>query len=187
MCCHISRIVVAGAFDRVWHAGIVKKLRAAGMRGRALKLINSYLRNVYISVFANGVKSKQHSIYSGVPQGGKWSAPLWDFDISALQDLDLFGLLTNYADNCSLLYEVTDQNRETLIDDINADLQKLEDWGVRWYVSFAPDKAHSMLVSRRNEPSDTSGLHFVSESVGPVIEMKLVGFIRYQLDVWAYA
>ena len=175
--CVVISLDVAGAFDRVWHAGLVKKLRAAGMRGRALKLIKSYLKNRYISVFANGVKSKRHPIYSGVPQGGKWSAPLWDFEISTLQDLDLFGLLMSYADDCSLLYEVTDQNRETLIDDINADLQKLEDWGVLWHVSFAPDKTHSMLVSRRDKPFDISGLHFMSEPVGPVTEMKLVGFI----------
>ena len=83
----------------------------------------------------------------------------------------------SYADDCSLLYEVTDQNRETLINDINVDLHKLEDWGVRWHVSFAPDKTHSMLVSMRDEPFDISCLRFISESVGPVTEMKFVGFI----------
>ena len=109
---------------------------------------------------ANGVKSKGHRIFSGVPQGGKWSAPLWDFEISTLQDLDIYGLLISYADDCSLLYEVTDQNREILIDDINGDLQKLEEWGVLWHVSFAPDKTHSLLVSRRHSPFDISGIHF---------------------------
>ena len=126
---------------------------------------------------ANGVKSKGHRIFSGVPQGGKWSAPLWDFEISTLQDLDIYGLLISYADDCSLLYEVTDQNREILIDDINGDLQKLEEWGVLWHVSFAPDKTHSLLVSRRHSPFDISGIHFMSEPVGEVKEMKLVGFI----------
>jgi hypothetical protein len=175
--CAVVSLDVAGAFDRVWHAGLVKKLRAAGMRGRALKLIKSYLRNRHISVVTNGVKSKRQSIYSGVPQGGKWSAPLWDFEISTLQDLDLFGLLISYADDCSLLYEVTHQNKHTLVDKINEDLAKLEDWGVLWHVSFAPDKTHSMLVSRRQVPFDISRLHFMSEPIGQVTEMKLVGFI----------
>ena len=57
-------------------------------------------------------------------------------------------LLISYADGCLFLYEVTDQNREILIDDINDDLQKLEEWRVIWHASFAPDKTHSLLVSR---------------------------------------
>ena len=66
--CVIISLDVAGAFDRGWHAGLVKKLRAAGMRGLALKLIKCYVRNRYISVVANGVKSKGHRNFSGVPK-----------------------------------------------------------------------------------------------------------------------
>ena len=80
--CVVISLDVAGAFDRVWHVGLVKKVRAAGMRGRALKLIKSYLRNRNISVFANGVKSKQHPIYSA--GASRWEmvrsfVGLWNF------------------------------------------------------------------------------------------------------------
>ena len=64
-----------------------------------------------------------------------------------------------------------------MIDDSNGDLQKIEEWGVLWHVSFAPDKTHSLLVSRRHSPFDVSGIHFMSEPVGEVKEMKLVSFI----------
>ena len=38
--CDISK-----AFDRVWHAGLIHKLRAAGISGKQLKWFVSYLRN----------------------------------------------------------------------------------------------------------------------------------------------
>ena len=63
---------VAGAFDRVWHAGLLKKLATAGMRGRALRLMQDYLRRRFIRVVVGAASSKLKRIYSSVPQGGKW-------------------------------------------------------------------------------------------------------------------
>ena len=105
---------VAGAFDKVWHAGLLKKLTAAGMSGRALKLMRSYLHRRFIKVVVGADSSKERRIYSSVPQGGKWSAPLWDFEISTLVDLDLSGLLMSYADDCSLVYQIYKSNRHTV-------------------------------------------------------------------------
>jgi hypothetical protein len=101
---------VAGAFDRVWHAGLLKKLIAGGMDERAIRLMKDYLKNRFIQVLVGKQKSKKHRIFSSVPQGGKMSAPLWDFDISTFDDLDLFAILFSYADDCTLFYEITDEN-----------------------------------------------------------------------------
>ena len=66
---------VAGAFDRVWHAGLLKKLIAGGMDERAIRLMKDYFKNQFIQVVAGKQKSKKHRIFSSVPQGGKMSAP----------------------------------------------------------------------------------------------------------------
>ena len=58
---------VAGAFDKVWHAGLLKKLKAAGMDRRAIKLMDSYLRRRFIKVVAGNDESKMHKIHSSVP------------------------------------------------------------------------------------------------------------------------
>ena len=170
---------VAGAFDRVWHAGLLKKLRAAGLKGKALTLMKDYLHKRFIRVVVDGISSSNKRIFSSVPQGGRWSAPLWDFDIATLEDLDLTGILMSYADDCSLVYEVNDSNRASMISSVNQDLEKLESWGITWHVSFEPTKTHSIVISRKAAivRFNSSGIRFMSEPVEAVEEMKLVGFI----------
>ena len=75
---------VRGAFGRCWWSKLKLRLRKAGMRGRALRLIEDYLYQRFIQVVCNGKASQQREIFSGVPQGAKLSPPLWDFDISEL-------------------------------------------------------------------------------------------------------
>ena len=60
---------VAGAFDRVWHAGLLKKLIAGGMDERVTRLMKYYLKNRFIQVVVGKQKSKKHRIFSSVPQG----------------------------------------------------------------------------------------------------------------------
>ena len=160
-----------------WHAGLIKKLRAARMQGRALRLLMDYLRRRFIRVVTGSVSSKLKRVHSSVPQGGKWSAPLWDFEISTLGDLDLVGDLMCYADDCSLVYVIDESNRSTVVANVNRDLALLEDWGVEWHVSFEPTKTHSIVISRKDTPFVASGVRFMDEEIGAVEEMKLVGFI----------
>ena len=46
----IISLDVAGAFDRVWHDGLIKKWIAAGLHGLALRLMKDYLRRRFIQV-----------------------------------------------------------------------------------------------------------------------------------------
>ena len=48
---------VAGAFDRVWHAGLLKKLIAGGMCERAIRFMKGYLKNRFIQVVIGKQKS----------------------------------------------------------------------------------------------------------------------------------
>ena len=169
---------VDGAFDRVWHKGLLKKLKLRGMRHRALRLIKSYLKLRFIQVVRGMARSKKRNITSSVPQGGKWSAPLWDFDIATLDELgieELFG----YADDLGLVYEVNEENRDSIIDHINSDFAKLEAWAKEWNVTFAADKTQAMVISKKKKASvfDISGLRFKDEEIETVSEMKLVGFV----------
>ena len=121
----IASLDVDGAFDRVWHAGLLKKLRLRGMMGRALLLLKSYLKMRFIEVVRGTVRSRRRKIGSSVPQGGKFPAPLWDFDISTLDELDIDELF-GYADDLGLVYIIDSENSDWIIDHINQDFIKLE-------------------------------------------------------------
>jgi hypothetical protein len=65
---------VKGTFDRCRLLWMLNRLRAKGMRGRALKLIRDYLYRRFIAVVAARLSSSKRQIFSGVPQGGKRSS-----------------------------------------------------------------------------------------------------------------
>ena len=61
--CDISK-----AFDRVWHAGLIYKLRAAGVTGEVLAWFKSFLSNRRQRVVLPGANSDWIFIRAGVPQ-----------------------------------------------------------------------------------------------------------------------
>ena len=61
--CDISK-----AFDRVWHAGLINKLEAAGVTGAVLNWFRSYLSDRK-QIVLPGASSDWIYILAGVPQG----------------------------------------------------------------------------------------------------------------------
>ena len=136
-----------GAFDRVWWSRLKARLRAKGMRGKALKLLHDCFFERFIQVVNNGDKSKLREIFSGVPQGAIWSPGLWDFDISEMESfLSVLAMLACYADDCGLWYKITEENILTVIAQINKDLESLMGWPRDNNTTFKPSKTHFAQV-----------------------------------------
>ena len=57
------------AFDRVWHTGLIHKLKAAGVQGEILKWFINYLAERKQRVILPGIASDWTYILAGVPQG----------------------------------------------------------------------------------------------------------------------
>ena len=57
------------AFDKVWHEGLIFKLKKNGVDGKLLALFKNYLSNRKQRVVINGCESGWGVIKSGVPQG----------------------------------------------------------------------------------------------------------------------
>ena len=57
------------AFDKVWHAGLLKKLEALGVRDPLFSWIESYLYNRKQRVVVEGQSSEWANINASVPQG----------------------------------------------------------------------------------------------------------------------
>ena len=60
---------VSKAFDRVWHQGLLFKLRQNGIDDKLLQWLNSYLTNRKQKVTLKSLVSTLKSILAGVPQG----------------------------------------------------------------------------------------------------------------------
>ena len=60
---------IARAFDRVWHAGLLHKLKSYGISGQIFGLISSFLSNRWLRVVPIGKSSQEYPVNVGVPQG----------------------------------------------------------------------------------------------------------------------
>ena len=60
---------ISKAFDKVWHEGLIFKLKQNGISGKLLNLINDFLQNRKQRVILNGQFSSWADVDAGVPQG----------------------------------------------------------------------------------------------------------------------
>ena len=54
------------AFDRVWHAGLLHKLKSYGISGQTFGLISSFLSNRWLRVVLDGQSSQEYPVNAGV-------------------------------------------------------------------------------------------------------------------------
>ena len=59
---------ISKAFNKAWHDGLIFKLKAYGIEGELLSLLEDYLQNCEQRVVLNGYTSAWRKINSGVPQ-----------------------------------------------------------------------------------------------------------------------
>ena len=123
------------AFDRVWHAGLLNKLK-------------SYLRNKGLRVVLDGKSSQEYPVNAGVPQGSILGPTLFLLYINDLPD-DVICNIAVYADDTTL-YSKCDQacdlwQQLELASELEFDLQDTVNLSKKWLVDFSAGK--TQLVS----------------------------------------
>ena len=151
---YVIALDIAGAFDRVWHRGIITKLKSFGLDGNLLMLLQDYLQGRSLRVVINGHTSDEHPVEASVPQGSVLGPLLWNIYLNDI--LQLIPQAYAYADDCTLTFTCSRDDRPTTISRINQALNLILEWCRRWQVTLAPDKTQVMLISRRQESQNTS-------------------------------
>ena len=124
------------AFDRVWHDGLLYKLKSNGIDGNLFKLMKSFLNNRCRRVVLKSQSSVWKSVTAGVSQGSVLG-PL--FFLIYINDLPL-GLTINvklFPDDTSLFSVVN--NASVSASRLNNNLVKIRDWAFNWKMPFNPD------------------------------------------------
>ena len=165
------------AFDKVWHEGLIYKLKQNGINGNLLKLLKSYLSKRKQRVVLNGMESDWGDIKSGVPQGSVLGPLLFLIYINDLEK-GIKSSIKFFADDTSLFSIV--KNPHVSAQNINHDLQLISQWAVQWKMSFNPDlskPAEEVIFSHKRHKSVHPPLFFNNVQVKQVNEHKHLGLI----------
>ena len=135
---------VSKAFDRVWHKGLLFKLRQNGIEGKLLEWLNSYLSQRKQKVGLKSCFSGLKSIFAGVPQGSVLGPLLFLMYINDIAK-HLLSLTRLFADDSSLFYSAA--HIADIAGIISHDLQLLTNWAKQWLFTFNPLKTEAVLFT----------------------------------------
>jgi hypothetical protein len=173
---------VSKAFDRVWHKGLLHKLKCMGVEGELLNWLSDYVSNRKIRVVINGQTSEWRDTTAGVPQGSILGPLLFlvfinDITTNIESDIHLF------ADDTSLMdiidHHIVSYNK------LNRDLTRLSAWSKKWLVNFNASKTVYLQISRKLNPCPKPILYLNGEQIKEVPCHKHLGLTFNRTLNWS--
>ena len=123
---------ISKAFYRVWHAGLLHKLKSYGISGQIFGLVSSFLSNRRLRMVLDGKSSQEYPVNAGVPQGSILGPTLFLLYVNDLPD-DFICHIAIFADDTTL-YSKCDWASDLwqqleLASELESDLRDTVDWG----------------------------------------------------------
>ena len=168
---------ISKAFDKVWHPGLLFKLKSYRIEGNLLKLLENYLHNRKQRVVLDGQCSSWKNILSGVPQGSVLGPFLFLIYINDLPD-GICSLCKIFADDTSIFSKV--HNKHLSHTNLNKDLANITEWAFQWKMQFNPDpnkQANEVYFTRKTTSHDHLPITFNGNPVQQCNSQKHLGLI----------
>ena len=137
---------VSKAFDKVWHPGLLFKLKQLGISDNLTSWVESYLSNRFQRVVIHGQTSSWLPVEAGVPQGSILGPLLFLVYVNDLVD-NLTCDARLFADDTCLL-ELVNTPAESS-HHLNTNLFSIWNWGKLWRVIFNALKSLSVVFSAK--------------------------------------
>ena len=159
-------------FNRVWHSGLLHKLKSYETSGQIFGLISFFFSNRQLCLVLDGKSSQEFPVNTGVPQGSILGPTLFLLYINDLPD-DVISNIAIYADDTTF-YSECDQASDLwqeleLASQLESYLRDTVNWGRKWFVDFNVGK--TQLISF--DQSNNAGAIDVKMD-GSVLEEKII-------------
>ena len=179
---------ISKAFDRVWHAGLLHKIKSYGIAGDVFNIISSFLSDRKLRVVLDGKSSPGYAINAGVPQGSILGPTLFLLFINDLPD-EIICKIAIYADDTTIYSSCRKASDQWLqlemTSELEFDLRDIVDWGKKWLVTFNAGK--TQLVSFDNSKSASLDIRMGQSVLEEKSSFKMLGLsVNPQLEWGSY-
>ena len=142
--CHIPRFSQSFRYDQ--SQNFLRKLNKYGIRGKALELITSYLKDRQQYVSLGDSQSTQQYVSIGVPQGSILGPLLFLIYINDLPTATKF-FIKLYADDTFLCYQHEDS--KLLEREVNTEIDKVYKWLASNQLTLNVRKSKCMIITKK--------------------------------------
>ena len=146
------------------------------------KLFESYLSNRFQCTVVDGVKSEYKEIKAGVPQGSKIGPILWLLYVNDIVE-GIESEILLFADDTCCFASGIDPAETAII--LNRDLELINNWAIKWKVSFNPGKSKDVIFFETNVLFNSPPLIFNNSFVERVHEHKHLGIFLSSTLAWS--
>ena len=164
------------AYDKVWHKGLLYKLKALRMPDEDLFMIKSFLEDRKCFIQNGKEKSEKFTPENGVPQGSCLSPLLF---ILFVVDIPTHEKVkqSKFADDLALMAQISKGKRRRNINPANKDLQTLlnniNKWCLKWRMKINIKKTILLSITK-GIPIDTT-YTIDNQPISRKIEAKFLG------------
>ena len=131
------------AFDTVPHQRLLVKLKSYGITGELYRWVEDFLIGRTQKVKVGNIVSETSEVTSGIPQGSILGPILFTIFINDLPE-GLKNICKIFADDT----KVYGNSKES--DSIQEDIDKLQEWSIKWNLYFNVEKCKVMHIGNNN-------------------------------------
>ena len=172
---------ISKAFDRVWHKGLLFKLKSVGISGNLLNWFTNYLSDRYQRVCIRNATSSWKKISAGVPQGSILGPLLFVIFINDIVN-DINSFIRLFADDTCIFEIVDDPIASAAV--LNDDLKKILIWAKTWLVLFNAIKTEVLLATKKRIKLYHPPLFMGDTQIKEVLKHKHLGLMISSDFTW---
>lgn len=180
--CSAVFLDIGQAFDKVWHEGLLYKLKKM-LPKQFTEILQSYLTGRYFRVKYEDSYSDLREIKAGVPQGSVLGPVLYLLFTSDIPNLEENTTAT-FADDTALLAVDSDVGIATA--KLQRSVNKIQDWTKKWRMKLNEEKSiHVNFTNKRAVylPININGINIPHENQAKYLGMTLDAKLRWKEHV----